>query len=347
MAKNHKKKNASRIPSSGRQGTIARSISKTDNNQRLTISDVLSVRQEQHKRSFRDSLRRLYKRPFNTLLVIIVLAIAITLPLSVNVVVDNLATITGHSNAGLQLNAYLKTGVTQRDAKNLKKTLQLDPTISSITFVSAEDALLLLAKDSDIDGKEVLAGLDHNPLPATLIITLAQGKNIQSAAEKIKDQLTQNPLVDSVRMDIDWFNKVESAINFGQLLATALEIAFSLAVIFVIGNSIKVSVEERHEEIEISQLIGALNSFIRLPFLYLGALIGFLGGLVAIAIIQISISLLDSRFELLTQVYQLEFNLQGLGLLTSIQVLLLSSSLGWIGSWMMVTLYLYRTKLDN
>ena len=114
----------------------------------------------------------------------------------------------------------------------------------------------------------------------------------------------------------------------------------SVAVLLIIGNTIRLDIQNRREEIEVSKLIGASNAFIRRPFLYTGLWYGLMGGILAWIITMISLVLMENPVRKLALLYESEFRLTGLGLGDTSLLLLISCSLGLAGSWIAVSRHL-------
>ncbi len=187
-----------------------------------------------------------------------------------------------------------------------------------------------------------LDALEENPLPHVLAITPRPADSNPAAMESLSRYLKAWPEVDTVQLDGDWvarFNAILALLHHGLLLAAGL---LALGVVAVVGNTIRLEIQNRRAEIEVTKLVGGTNGFVRRPFLYTGALYGCLGGLTAWLVVMIGIHLLTPATAHLAHSYGSNFTLAGPGI-RDLEILIGSSTvLGWIGAWLATARHLAR-----
>jgi cell division transport system permease protein len=184
----------------------------------------------------------------------------------------------------------------------------------------------------------VIGSLSQNPLPDAFIVHPKPSG--AQALEGLRAELAKLPRVEKAQLDSAWAYKLEALLKFGRVLVLILASLLSLALVAITFNTIRLQILTQREEIEVSKLIGATNSFIRRPFLYFGAIQGLLGGIMAWLIISISLLLLNHQVVALAQLYASQFELHTLSLGDSLTLLLFSMYLGWLGAWLSVARHL-------
>jgi cell division transport system permease protein len=260
---------------------------------------------QHHWYSFKSSFQQAMYAPLLTLLTSAVIGISLALPAGLFLLLENARQITQHWDANTQISLFLKAEITDNAAIQLAEQLRQQPTISKVRIIGKEEAL---AEYRELSGfSDALQALDENPLPAVLVIQPAMQDN-----ENIKNlfqMLQQLPEADNVQFDMRWLKRwfaMVEVIRRGILVLAGL---LGLAVILITSNTIRLAVNNRREEIEITRLFGANNGFIRRPFLYSGLWYGVLGGLVAFVLIKIGFALLDTPLQHLNSLYQTQYQL--------------------------------------
>jgi cell division transport system permease protein len=283
-----------------------------------------------HRQSARDSFRRLWAAPIQTLVTATALAIALMLPAALLVALNNLARLGDSWDASPKLSVYLKPQMDTRASDALMAQIRQAPGIKQVIYISPDDALKKLQHLGGF--AESLQGLERNPLPPTLVVSpLLDNLNL-SALEALAQQLRQEPIVDQVDLDMLWVVRLQHWLRLGRQFALGLGALLSLGAMIVVGNTIRLTIENRRDEIRVIQLVGGTNGFIRRPFLYAGAWMGLLGGLLASLGLAVGFAWLRYISRDLADTYQTDFVLQGLGFFGSLGLMLLSSLLGLVGA---------------
>lgn len=266
---------------------------------------LLQMWLQHHWYSFKSSFQQAFRTPLLTLLTSAVIGISLALPAGLFLLLENARQITQHWDANSQLSLFLKIDVSDATALQLAEQLRQQPTISKVRVISREEAL---AEYRELSGfSDALQALDENPLPAVLVIQPATQENDQ--IHGLFQMLQQLPEADNVQFDMRWLKRwfaMVEVIRRGILVLAGL---LGLAVILITSNTIRLAVNNRREEIEITRLFGATNGFIRRPFLYSGLWYGLLGGFVAFVLIKIGFTLLDAPLQHLNFLYQTQYQL--------------------------------------
>jgi cell division transport system permease protein len=294
----------------------------------------------EHLRVLHYTLRRLLLTPNATLLNILIIGIALSLPVGGYVLLKSVQTL-GSKIAGTpQISVFLTAGTGTADIERIGEKLKQHAGIKSIEFVSREVALKKLQQSTGMS--DVIGGLSQNPLPDAFVVYPKDG-NVK-ALEALRDELKSWPHFEHVQLDSAWIHKLEALLDFGRMAVAILAALLSFALIAITFNTIRLQILTRREEIEVAKLIGATDAFIRRPFLYFGLTQGLLGGIAAWLLVAISLQLLNHQVGNLTQLYASNFSLQHLSLADSITLLGFSAYLGWLGAWFSVSQHLWQIE---
>ena len=286
------------------------------------------------------ALRRLFATPVASLLNILVIGIALSLPAGVYVLLQNVQSLAEQMAGAPQLSVFLSMNANKDDIARIGKQLQQHESVDHAEFVPREQALEQLKHSTGL--ADVIGGLTQNPLPDAYVVYPKQSD--AQTLEALRDELRKLSRVEHVQLDSAWAHKLEALLRFGRMAALLLAALLSFALVAVTFNTIRLQILTRREEIEVSKLIGATNAFIRRPFLYFGMLQGLLGGAAAWFIIIVSLTLFNRSLAGLAQLYGSNFTLHALSAGDSLTLLLFSSWLGWVGAWLSVAQHLRRIE---
>ncbi|RPI14690.1 MAG: cell division protein FtsX [Lysobacterales bacterium] len=290
---------------------------------------------ERHLQTLVGSLGRLWQQPFATLLTILVIGIALALPACLHVLVQNVRAASGGWSNALDISVYMKPAATLEQAEQARKRISQRRDVESVTLVKADDALAEFRRGSGFG--EALDALEANPLPHALIIRPAGEFREPAQVETLSAELRKLDGVDVVQLDTAWvsrFNAILDVVRRIVLLAAGL---FALGILVIVGNTIRLDIENRRAEIEVTKLVGGSDAFVRRPFLYNGAWYGLGGALIALVVVTIVIAALGEPVQRIAGLYGSGFRLQGLGL-EGVGVLLAGGIvLGWLGSFIAST----------
>jgi len=291
-----------------------------------------------HLQVFFYSLGQLTRSPFSSLMTSAVIGIALALPAGLHLVLQNLQTVSGDLDSAVQISLFLKKSTTDKQAQQLVSQLKGMPQINKIQYISREQALKEFKQLSGFGN--ALKALEDNPLPAVIVVQPSLTDSNANSTQRLVEQLQSRPYVDIAQLDMQWIKRLYSIMDIirrGVVILTGL---LALAVLLVIGNTIRLAIQNRREEIVIIKLIGGTDRFIRRPFLYSGFWYGLFGGLIALALVISSLLLVSGPIEALTQSYDSNFKMQVIDLNSTIWLIGGSILLGLTGSWVAVERHL-------
>lgn len=276
------------------------------------------------------SLGRLSRAPVGTLMTAMVIGIAVSLPAGMWVMLSNVKQISGSWDGAASISMFLKTDISETQLDALLVRVQAMPEVSEVQLITRDDALVEFQQFSGF--AQALDVLQENPLPPVLIVTPTLQHSDPLAAEKLLKTLNGETATDFAQLDLEWVRRFHAITEIAIRAVVVLASLLSLAVLLIIGNTIRLEIQNRRDEIEITKLIGATNAFIRRPFLYTGFWYGLLGGALAWLLVTVSLWLLAGPIEKLTGLYQSEFRLDVLDLPTTLVLLLGTALLGLMGA---------------
>lgn len=282
-----------------------------------------------HRTTFIGSLSRLLSTPVQTLMTSLVVAIALALPATLFVALGNIQQLGDSWDAKPKMSVYLNVRAREKAIEQFIREVESMKEVASVQFLSSEEALESFQRFSGFG--EALSGLADNPLPATVII--APRSELQAyELKRFGERLNENAIVDEVSFDMEWVKRLRELMVLGKKIVVALASLLGLGVLLAIGNTIRLAIENRRDEIVVTKLVGGTDAFVRRPFMYAGAWYGFFGGTLACVIVAVGFFTLSDTVGRLAFLYQSDFSLQGLTLLQNLQLLLASTLLGWLGA---------------
>ncbi len=294
----------------------------------------------QHIKVMQFTLRRLRTTPVASLLNIVVIGIALSLPTGGYILLQNVQQLSRQLVGTPQISVFLSMNASQDEIAAIGKQLQQHPVVARIEFVPREQALQQLQKSTGLS--DVVGGLSQNPLPHAYIVYPKTSDAREQ--EKLRDELRTWPRLEHVQLDSEWARKLDALLKFGRLAVLILAALLSFALIAITFNTIRLQILTQRDEIEVAKLIGASNGFIRRPFLYFGLVQGLLGGAAAWLIIAISLALLNISLADMAQLYASNFSLHHLSIGDSLTLLVFSAYLGWLGALLSVAQHLWQIE---
>ena len=292
---------------------------------------------DHHLYSFVASLGRVARRPWSTALTIGVMAVALALPIGLWLVMANVARFSGDVQRAREISVFLKTDVDAAGAQALARTLRARPDIGGVQLRTPAQGLAEL-RANGLGAAIDAVGADDNPLPSVLVVTPRGDEALLAAS------LQALPEADLVQHDALWRQRLDGWLRFGLRVALVLGALLGLGALLVVGNTVRLDIQSRREEIGVLQHLGATDGFIRRPFLYLGLWYGLASGALAIALLTFAANALDAPLANLAASYGSRFMLQGLDLLTAAAVVAGAALLGWLGAGLVAGHYLRQTR---
>jgi cell division transport system permease protein len=289
--------------------------------------------------SFFSSLGSLYKHRLGTLMTVLVLGIAMFLPLSLYVTLENLKQIDLQYKNWGAITVFLSVSADQADAESF--SMQVNERADASAVIISPEQGLEEFRDSSGFG-QALEVFDANPLPWVLHITPDPGEtgSLEDTVERLSGWLEQQEPVDAIQLDYKWLQRLAGLTELGATVASLVTLMFSLAVVVVVSNTIRLDVAARAEEIQVLSLVGAGNSFIRQPFLYSGFWYGVLGALLALMMLNLSLGYIAGPMQRLLESYGNDFELTNLGVRQILALMLMGGMFGLFGAWVSVQRHL-------
>jgi cell division transport system permease protein len=279
---------------------------------------------DHHGYSLVASLGRMVGKPWSTLLTVGVMAVALALPVGLALVLDNAARLGGTIERAREVTVFLKPEITVDRARALAQTLRARSDIAGVVLRTPEQGLASLR---DVGGgsavyADVIATVGENPLPSVLIVRPRQDET----------QLAKSPRLDR------W-------LGFGERVVWVLAALLGLGALLVVGNTVRLDIQARREEIAVLQSLGATDGFIRRPFLYLGAGYGLTAGALALGLLTAAEFALRQPLRALADSYGSGFAFAGVEPLHGLLVLAVAGALGWLGAGVVTGHFLRQTKV--
>ena len=290
----------------------------------------------QHGAALRDAAKRLVTSPLATLLNVVVIGAALSLPAGLYLVLSQLQELSRQLSGDPQVSLFLALDATSANVGDVEQRLRGFGHVDRVRFIPRADAFEELKRTAGLG--EVLDTLPRNPLPDAFIATV-EG-NRPEWLESLRAEASGWPKVEHVQLDSDWARRLYAALQVGRTLTLLLAVLLGLALVAVTFNTIRLQILTRREEIEVSGLIGATKPFIRRPFLYFGAIQGVLGGLTAWLVVSVAVVVLNRDLATLAALYASGWQLRTLSAPDLGVLLAISAILGWMGAWLSVSRHL-------
>jgi cell division transport system permease protein len=295
-----------------------------------------------HAQVFFSSLGRIYRAPLSNLMTIAVIAIALALPTGLLVLLNNLENLSGGWDGSTQISVFTRLDVSDADASDMAQKLRLWPEIKTVNMLTRKDAMEEFRALSGFG--EALDVLQENPLPAVLVINPNPIFGTPEKVQVLLKKLQAHPGIDLVQLDMQWVKRLYTMMEIGKRGIIIIACFLALAVLLTVGNTIRLDIQNRRDEIVVIKLIGGTNAFIRRPFLYTGFWYGILGGILSWIMIESSLGLLSEPVQRLAGLYGSNFSLASLDLLNTASLLGFSTLLGLVGSWLAVGRHLHEIE---
>ncbi len=287
------------------------------------------------------ALGRLFRQPFASLMIVLVIAVTLAIPASLSLVVKNAQALSSGWDNALDFSIYLKQELSESDAGSLARLIEQRADVESVRLITASEALEEFKQQSGFG--EALDQLVENPLPHTLVVRPGAANTSRSMI-LLQEELGNLPEADFVQVDTEWVRRFHAIL---EIIQQAIVIGASLlgvAIIVIIGNTIRLDIQNRREEIEVTKLIGASNAFVRRPFLWSGFWYGLFGGLLALGLVQYGLFLLEEPAARLAGLYQSGIDVLALDLRESASILGIGVLLGLVGSWFAAARHMRRIE---
>lgn len=291
------------------------------------------------------SLGEMWRTPLASLMTIAVLGLSLTLPATLYLVVKNVQQVSSGFEEASEISLFVKQTLSEQQTQTLVKRLALYPEIDTVTLISKNQALDEFKQISGFG--QALNYLDSNPLPDVVLVIPTKRHSQPNAAKLLLKKLENEREIDFGKLDIAWLERLSALLSLLKESVITIALLLLTSVTLIIGNTIRLSIMDKKEEIQVMKLVGATNAFIHAPFLWTGIWYGVIGGLFAFICVTLMMWWLGVAVTSVAGVYQTSFTLIGLTLKEFAALVLLATSLGFIGSYLSVNRYIKEIEPDK
>lgn len=283
-----------------------------------------------HLQAANSSLNLLCRKPLATMMTVIVIAIALTLPTLFWVFTDNLEQLTINWQRGGHISLYLKSPLSEAEQAAFVARVRATEGVGNVILKSSEDGLAELQQQEGMH--DIMRYLPENPLPAMVDVIPALAINTPAQMEQLFARLKVYPQVEQAKLDMQWITKLHAILGFATKIAHALMALLASAVVLIIGNTLRLAIHNRHEEIQVLKLIGATDPYIARPFLYTGMWYSLAGAIMAVLFVNIFMLSVAVAVKQLAAAYQMHYPIMGLSVKQAYLLVIVSTMLGWLGA---------------
>ena len=307
----------------------------------VRASGPVAIWLARHASTSLGALGRLVRQPISSFMIVLVIAVTLALPAAINLVVKNARAISGSWDNALDFSVFLKQGMSEDEGRGLARLIEQRADVDAVTFVSASSALEDFKMQSGFGA--ALDQLPDNPLPHTLIVRPSPG-NTSASMGLLQEELANLPETEYVQVDTEWVQRFHAILDIVRQAIAIGAALLGIAIVVIIGNTIRLDIENRREEIEVTKLIGASNAFVRRPFLWTGFWYGLLGGLMALALVYYGLYLLHGPVARLAGLYQGNISIAAMNLGEAGSIVGIGVLLGLAGSWFTAARHMRRIE---
>ncbi len=287
------------------------------------------------------ALGRLARHPFASLMTILVIAVTLAVPSAMHLLIKNAQSVSATWDSALDFSIYLQADTSINDARRLADLIQQRADVEQVTLISSDEALAEFRDQSGFG--EALDHLTVNPLPHTLVVRPGSASTAVMIS-LLHEELGNLPEADIVQVDTEWVRRFHAILDILQRSIAIGAALLGAAIIVIIGNTIRLDIQNRHEEIEVTKLIGASDAFVRRPFLYSGLWYGLGGGLFALVLVRYGLYAIEAPVTRLAGLYNSPFSILALDLTESLLIICAGVTLGLAGSWVAAARHMRRIE---
>lgn len=291
---------------------------------------------ESHRASMVDSVGRLIKQPIGSFFTCLVMAVALSLPMGLALLLDNVERLGGSWQRAAQISLFMELNVDAQQGQMIREQVDAMPDVAEASWISREQALEEFQQLSGLG--EALRELPENPLPGVILVT--PNEVDRDNLEALRQRLDELPGVEQAQLDLVWVERLTAILKLGHRFVFGLSLLLVATLLLVIGNTIRLHIENRRTEIEVVKLVGGTDGYVRRPFLYMGALYGLGAGLIAWGLLAFGLGWLNEAVIGLAGLYGSDFSLAGVPLDDGLSLVLGALLLGYIGAWLAVARHL-------
>lgn len=295
-----------------------------------------------HLQTLIGALGRLSEHKLATLLTTVVIGVALALPACLHLLIANAQTATGNWNRAVDLSVYMRIPTSLDEVRGIAERLRQRRDVADVEVFTADEALKEFRRESGFGS--AIDALTGNPLPHSLVVHPKAEYATAAHLEELAGDIRELPSVDLVQLDTEWVNRLQAILEAFRR-AVLLSAAFlGIGVMAIVGNTIRLDIQNRRAEIEVMKLVGGSDAFVRRPFLYSGAWYGVGGAVVAWLLTAIVVGVLREPVSRIAGLYGSGFSVSGLGVEPALVLLGAGVLLGWLGSYVAASRHLRQIE---
>lgn len=295
-----------------------------------------------HAQMSLSSLGRLSRSPISTAMTAAVIGIALALPSGLHLLVDNVRDLSNTWDGTASVSLFLAESVTDEQAETVRQQIAQRPDVAETQLIDRGQALAEFRRLSGFG--EALDLLDSNPLPAVVLIRPQAQLEGAEAYARMAEELQAYREIELAQVDLQWVERLGAITSTFDRAVFILAVLLAGAVLLIVGNTIRLEIQNRHSEIEIVKLVGGTDAFIRRPFLYEGLWYGVLGAAIALVLVLAALIMLDGPVQRLAGLYQSDFSLAVIDPVSLLGVAFGGPLLGLAGAWLAVGRHLSQIQ---
>ncbi|PJD92527.1 MAG: cell division protein [Legionella sp.] len=291
-----------------------------------------------HQEALQRSVRFLFYRPWSTFMTIMMIAVTLMLASLSWMGTHHITDLRGYWQGSEHISLYLRHTLTPTEQQQFLSQVGNSSGVAAVTFTSSEEGLRLLSQQDGM--QDMMQYLPNNPLPAMIEVTPSAALTTPESVDHLFQTLRVLPQVEDAKFDLDWMGRLYSVMGFFKQLSRFLMILLAMTAMLVIGNTLRLIIQHRQEEIQVLQLLGAADTYIMRPFLYSGTWYGFVSACLAIVLVDVFLVMLRTGLNQWAEVYQMHFSLSLMPFSVMFGLILVASALGWMSARITVSRYL-------
>lgn len=299
-----------------------------------------------HLQAIKLVLARMRNNMLSTFMICLVIAVAMCIPTLFYLGVDHLSKLTGHMQDETEISLFLKLDARADTVSEIDALLAKNDAIKQFHLVTKDEAWqqLKAKSDSKNEANSAIHQLTKNPLPDAFFI---QAKSADpEALETLKNELQNIPGVEQALLNTEWAKRLSTLLTLGKKVIFFVATLLAVALVVIVGNTVRMQILTQKDEIEVSKLMGATSGFIRTPFLYAGMLYGLFGGLLAILMVASVIQTFNYSIAQISSLYGSDFRLNLFNIQLFTTVIGATVCIGWLGSYLAVTRSIASIKIN-
>lgn len=277
-----------------------------------------------------NSFNSLLARPVATMTTMIVIAVSLTLPAIFWVFTDNVNQLTIDWQRSGTISLYLKSSLTSAEQSTFLTKVSQMSGVSHAALKTPADGMKELEQQEGMN--DLMRYLPENPLPPVVEVVPNATMNTPVLVEQLLNELKKLPQVEQTKLDLEWIQRLHSILGFTKTIANALMVLLASAVVLIVGNTLRLAIHNRSEEIRVLKLIGASDQFIVRPFLYSGFWYGLMGAVFAVLFVNIFMLSIAVALRDLVLAYHMRYPIKGLTVFQAYLMVLISIALSWLGA---------------